>query len=1062
MEMKMVAINTNIASLLAQESSRKVNIELEKAMERLSSGLRINSAGDDAAGLAIASRMEAQVRGLQAAIKNASDGISLTQVAEGAMEEISNILHRMRELAIQSANDSNSYDERTFLQDEVQQLADEISRIAQTTQFNGVNVLDGTYQNRFFQIGANANQNVGISIGDLGSAALGLGTGSGIFQTQGNLQTGEAEELGRVTFSRDDVYSFQLTDRDTGLSYRIAKAAQTGTATSSTFDTITVANHGFITGDKVISSTLAGVSTTASTVRYIIKVDENTFKLATNLGNAINGTALDLTTATNPNITGVGLTLSRSDEDSKVDFIERINRGLKESASNTAITGNSSSRSVDATTFNAASADDSMFKFTLTVNGVAEDIDIKSRVLVSASDTTAVTYAEAAASMTKEVGGLFDESISVSHSSGVFTVTDAQGRALVVEQGNGTGYFFGSDVQNSGPLEVQANEFNGLTVEWDEDEMVVRHANSGGVDLTNFSSTGLGTATFDVADTAISALKEPVTFQDTAASTVGSAKGDIGESKIAVNFSNTFGYAADGAGTSNTALVAEYGFKVTDGDGHHYIAFTAGSLLDIQRMNNTDAAVKAAVEANLAAQILVGANSGNFNDNRISADEFEIGYASGILTITNLEGRDLAIEEFTSEHGTATVSLLDGLQGSEHLSSKYSHHSEVRLGRGFQTTVTASTATMTFTIDSGTASVRDISSAFPGGTNGDTGWEQAALLETALQAGTATGANTNIRVAYDSSTDEFVITDIVGREINITAVTEPASSGTGAYFSNSASVAQSNKYNPVATSTDVVSGILTEATKVNLTFSQDDATSASFALNGQTATAVDFNFDSDNFHGSTFKTVLNNLMNTLNDEYNGSPFSYEFDQDNRTLTILHSKGGEIYIDNFTTSAENLSINMEVESGIGEDTIISYDEILTAASAEGSGENSGRPRINDGSNSSGFSQDTSNISELDISSQEGANSALASIDNALMYVLAERASLGAIENRLDHTVNNLSNVVTNTSAAKGRIEDADFAAESTKLTRAQILAQASTSMLAQANQSKQNVLSLLQG
>ena len=95
-------------------------------------------------------------------------------------------------------------------------------------------------------------------------------------------------------------------------------------------------------------------------------------------------------------------------------------------------------------------------------------------------------------------------------------------------------------------------------------------------------------------------------------------------------------------------------------------------------------------------------------------------------------------------------------------------------------------------------------------------------------------------------------------------------------------------------------------------------------------------------------------MNTLNDEYNGSPFSYEFDQDNRTLTILHSKGGEIFVNNFTSSAENLSIEMEVVSGTGEDTIISYDEILTSASAEGSGENSGRPRINDGSNSSGFS------------------------------------------------------------------------------------------------------------
>ena len=98
--------------------------------------------------------------------------------------------------------------------------------------------------------------------------------------------------------------------------------------------------------------------------------------------------------------------------------------------------------------------------------------------------------------------------------------------------------------------------------------------------------------------------------------------------------------------------------------------------------------------------------------------------------------------------------------------------------------------------------------AFPGGTNGDTGWEQAALLETAIQSGTAVGANTSLRVAYDSSTDEFVITDIVGREINITAVTEPAASGAGAYFSNSASVAQSNKYNPVSTSTDVTSGVI--------------------------------------------------------------------------------------------------------------------------------------------------------------------------------------------------------------------------------------------------------------
>ena len=142
----MVSVNANIASLLAQNNTRQVNNELEKAMERLSSGLRINSAGDDAAGLAIASRMEAQVRGLQAAIKNANDGISVVQTAEGAMEEVGNILQRMRELAVQASNDSNSDADRAYLQDEVAQLAEEITRISQTTQFNGQNILDGSYK----------------------------------------------------------------------------------------------------------------------------------------------------------------------------------------------------------------------------------------------------------------------------------------------------------------------------------------------------------------------------------------------------------------------------------------------------------------------------------------------------------------------------------------------------------------------------------------------------------------------------------------------------------------------------------------------------------------------------------------------------------------------------------------------------------------------------------------------------------------------------------------------------------------------------------------------------
>ena len=194
----MVSINTNISSLLAQNNTRQVNNELEKAMERLSSGLRINSASDDAAGLAIASRMESQVRGLQAAIKNANDGISVTQTAEGAMEEIGNILQRMRELAVQSANDSNSDADRAYLQQEVAQLSDEITRISETTQFNGVNVLDGSYAGKTFQIGANANQSVSLDIANVGASSLGIGASSTSSTSSTTTTTsGVAEEIGR-------------------------------------------------------------------------------------------------------------------------------------------------------------------------------------------------------------------------------------------------------------------------------------------------------------------------------------------------------------------------------------------------------------------------------------------------------------------------------------------------------------------------------------------------------------------------------------------------------------------------------------------------------------------------------------------------------------------------------------------------------------------------------------------------------------------------------------------------------------------------------------------------
>lgn len=167
-------INTNVASLNAQRNLNTSQSALATSLQRLSSGLRINSAKDDAAGLAIADRMTSQIRGLNQAARNANDGISLSQTAEGALGEVTNNLQRIRELALQSANSTNSTSDRASLDAETQQLIAEITRVASQTAFNGLNLLDGSFSAQNFQVGANANQTITISsIADSRSAALG-------------------------------------------------------------------------------------------------------------------------------------------------------------------------------------------------------------------------------------------------------------------------------------------------------------------------------------------------------------------------------------------------------------------------------------------------------------------------------------------------------------------------------------------------------------------------------------------------------------------------------------------------------------------------------------------------------------------------------------------------------------------------------------------------------------------------------------------------------------------------------------------------------------------------
>ena len=181
----MTILNTNIGAISAQNSLRISRLNQTTGMERLSSGIRINSAKDDAAGLAISTRMTSNIQGISAAIRNANDGISLTQTAEGSLASISDNLQRIRELAVQSANTGNNESDRGALNTEARQLVSEIDRIANNSAFNGIKLLDGSFQNQSLQVGASndSNDRIAISIGSAKVSALGIGSNSSYSKT---------------------------------------------------------------------------------------------------------------------------------------------------------------------------------------------------------------------------------------------------------------------------------------------------------------------------------------------------------------------------------------------------------------------------------------------------------------------------------------------------------------------------------------------------------------------------------------------------------------------------------------------------------------------------------------------------------------------------------------------------------------------------------------------------------------------------------------------------------------------------------------------------------------
>ena len=205
-----MVVQHNLTAMNANRQLSGVQSAQQKSTEKLSSGYRINRAGDDAAGLSISEKMRSQIRGLNKAASNAQDGISLVQVAEGALNETHSILQRMNELATQAANDTNTSTDRNALQQEMDQLTSEIDRIRSTTQFNSMNLLDGSFTRKNLQVGALSGQSISISIGNMNSSTLKIsGLKVSSFSAAGKAMTAIQSAINKVSTERSKLGALQ-------------------------------------------------------------------------------------------------------------------------------------------------------------------------------------------------------------------------------------------------------------------------------------------------------------------------------------------------------------------------------------------------------------------------------------------------------------------------------------------------------------------------------------------------------------------------------------------------------------------------------------------------------------------------------------------------------------------------------------------------------------------------------------------------------------------------------------------------------------------------------------
>lgn len=1060
-----LVINTNVSSLNAQRQLVKSGNDMAQAMERLSSGKRINTAGDDAAGLAISNRMTSQIRGLNQAIRNASDGISLIQTAEGALDESTNILQRIRELAIQSANGIYDDANRATLDAEVQQLITEIDRISQTTSFNGQKVLDGSLDGVDLQIGSQQNETLQISITPMDAGSLGLGSLST------DLAGGHFDySVGHPGFDEGDIlingvalsaHNF-ITDNLENLINDINDNVENVSASGFNVVQSDVVGSGVLGTNEVLRITLGSVDGQLPTnydIQNSANMDELVSRINAKTGGAITASLDENSRLVLSNATGGDITIAFDGDitDNSGDF------DVTAGAQLAAITGITDD-GVDGTevfrgSLSLVSDNGDEISVTKGANGTDEDLATIGFREIAGNTVQSTALSATAQNTGLNAGDLFINGLEVQPTT---TADGLQGKVdNINDLTEETGVVASVRAEQSfgfngllAPVEVTgAAAYAAPTASFQNLTPANGYAAIGG----DFTGGGLGNAVFDVVD--MSGETYTVTLDQNSAGNVATLVGDINNDlpQRDILKANAVVGGTDPATFFPTDFTApaDFSFDVTHPDGvtvdNVTITTNVTSAADLITEINLDLTGTMSAYLDPEGRLTLRDTTGGANP--ITIDNFASGLGFVAGTADELLG--MSIEDGSTEIGSL-----------ETIVEAYVDHNGAIALRDLSGGDTGN-----LTIDSvglvyaGTAG--DLNNAL-GFDIEDLAGSNASAANVFVGASEAFNINDFTIVLTDAQADGNISATEIAAAVNAAVGT----TGVSAYVDDSDQLHFSSS-EPFTVdddpgSSNFVANLDPGGTLIAGTYSTAVLT-GSIIINGYEVENIDL-------------VDLDNAVATINAEQANTGVVATIDENGELQLAANSAITlEVGQTNGLAAGAAIGVNfVDVDDDNDATTLPNIpdgtmDTVTLNAGIQLRQINDGRPIqiqvTNNGELATGLMNlntelsgivTGSPLSSVSVATAEGAQETIGVIDVALETVNAIRSDLGAINNRLDFTISNLMNVSENTSAARSRIQDADFAAETAELSRAQVLQSASQAMLAQANARTQQVLQLLNG